>query len=156
MKFKMKSLLAAAALVVSGAASADGGSLSLLGASGTTLSASGTDVWTLVLGAPAVGAVGVSSAFTPTLTSVTFTTDLGAAIPDLVTLEYYPFGALFSFAELAAGTYKLSVSGAAGSIYVAATAMAPISAVTPVPEAGSIAMALAGLGVAGLWMRRRT
>jgi MYXO-CTERM domain-containing protein len=54
-------------------------------------------------------------------------------------------------------TYTLSFSSASSGSFKATTSLASFSVptVTQVPEAGSVAMALAGLGVLGLLRRRR-
>jgi MYXO-CTERM domain-containing protein len=61
----------------------------------------------------------------------------------------------FSFTGLSAGSYALSLSGTSitGGAYSGYYDVVTTSAV---PEAGSTALALAGLGVAGLLLRRRT
>lgn len=60
-----------------------------------------------------------------------------------------------SFSNLAAGNYSYSVTG--GSWFGAGTftsTLTPVS-VSPVPEPGSLAMLLAGLGMVGFMARRR-
>jgi hypothetical protein len=53
---------------------------------------------------------------------------------------------------LAAGTYTLTLTGTNSS---SIASYAGTLGVTPVPEAGTVAMMLAGLGIVGFMARRR-
>lgn len=156
---KLKSLVAAAAMLVAGAASAApisfGGMVLVPGA------------FTLNLGSVVVApgfSTNVYGGVSSSPFTVTTSTPAGPMTLSFsaLTLSSASMGASvdtdlsngFSFLGLTAGTYTLSVSGTAvtGGYYAGAYD----SVSTPVPEAGSMALALAGLGVAGLMLRRRS
>jgi hypothetical protein len=149
---KFKSLVAVAAMVAAGAASAAGGVLSLSGTSASTIDPLGFDVWTFSVPVNSFGSITGFSTSGPTLTGVSFTTAANAAVPGLLESAFLPYGKSFSFTSLAAGNYKFTIAGAATSAY---SINANVAAV-PVPEPGSYVLALAGLGIAGLMLRRRS
>ncbi len=148
---KFKSLAVVAALLAGGVAHAAGGSLALVGTTFSSVAVGGSDVWTLSLPTVSVGSVTSFSISGGGLTGITFTTAAGATVPGLVSSVSLPYVGAFAFSNLAAGNYKLTVSGTVGAAYGVTTAIT-----SAVPESGSVALALAGLGVAGLMLRRRS
>lgn len=89
---------------------------------------------------------------------------LGAAVTPLTpkTSNFLPSGATLTFKNLAAAEYTLEFfAPISGGSYTISTSLAPasytvLSSSTPVPEAGTLSLALAGLGVVGfVGMRRR-
>ena len=91
-------------------------------------------------------------------------TVVGSPVLSLFTAAYAPISPItsgapgitaYTFANLTAGSYLVSLFGAANVPYT--LVMAGTGAVTPtaVPEPESLALALAGLGSAGILMRRR-
>jgi hypothetical protein len=65
-------------------------------------------------------------------------------------------GAIFSFANVVAGTYELQIDGDAGTESKLGSLIGAKLSVTAVPEPDSYAMLLAGLGLMGLVARRRS
>jgi MYXO-CTERM domain-containing protein len=146
-----KHLAAVVALVAAGAAQAAGGSLGTSGTSFSSLAAGSTDEWTLTLGANSFGSITAYSTSGGGLASISFTTAGGAGLPTVTSTAFLPFGATYVFTSLAAGNYKVSLSGVGGTTYGISTGIST----SPVPEADALALALAGVGVAGLLRRRR-
>lgn len=155
---KFKSLVAVAAMVAAGAASAAPVSFSGFVAPGAFTASLGSVVVAPGFTASVFGGVS-SSPFT-----TTFSTPFGPTVVsfDALTFSGVTLGALtdsdlsngFSFLGLSAGTYALSVSGFSSTGGVYAGGYDVLS--TPVPEPMSYALALAGLGIAGLMLRRRS
>jgi uncharacterized protein (TIGR03382 family) len=149
---KFKHLAVTAALLISGAVHAADGTLALAGTTFSSIAADGADEWLLNLTTPVAGAITAFSTSGGGLTGVSFTLASGAQVPIMVTSSFLPYGTSFAFGNLAAGSYKLTVSGIAGKGYGISTATTPT---TPVPESSAPALALAGLGLVALVMRRR-
>lgn len=151
----MKQLVAAAALVAVGAAQAAPIVLDLSSGEVTFASAAASQEYTFTLATDSIGGGGVSASLVKIggktagydITSVVFNGLPVAVDASGPTFENYT---LFD-GLLAAGTYSFTITGVskAGGLYTGAIA------VTPVPEAGSIALTLAGLGVVGLVAARR-
>lgn len=92
-------------------------------------------------------------------------TDLSTTFGSDLTIATNGSTNTFSFAGLAAGSYKLVVNGSvsgsssltasySGTIKTTASAVAPVA--SPAPEASDMAMTLLGLGGVGWLVRRRT
>jgi MYXO-CTERM domain-containing protein len=128
--------------------------------SGSLLAGTSTLTFELLSGASSRGTFSVYTTPGVTLSSLTLTPDGGAPfavapvtqsgfsalqLRGLVVGEYYT---LAFTSPSAGGTFSISTTLASGSYDV-------ISSTTPVPEAGTLALALAGLGVLGFLGRRR-
>ena len=154
---QFKSLAAAAALALAAASSAQASSFfgTVNGAGNFTV-----DAYTVTVGTTfnVTGGVASNSFIVPVTVGPGITFNITV---DALTLSGVTFGSFsdndlsdgFSFSGISAGTYTLKLIGSAssplGGIY------AGNITTTPVPEAQTTALALAGLGVVGLLARRR-
>lgn len=155
---KLKSLVAVAAFLAAGAASA-ATTLNLSSGAVTFSSSAALETYTFTLPTPVTDAEGTLTAtLTPKagydITSVKFSSD-GVTWTSLVdesigSPDRFDNYTLFS-GSLAAGTYYFTIAGVskANGRYEGSLS------VTPVPEPESLALAVAGLGVAGFVARRR-
>ncbi len=108
---------------------------------GGAIAGTSTSNYTLSLSAPGTFAGVLNSLGDITITSITLGSMTAAA----------PNSGTFSFSGLSAGNYTLSISSASSSF----GAFVGTGSVTPVPEAGVVSMALAGVGMAAFVARRR-
>ncbi len=96
----------------------------------------------------------LSGAFSSWGSDVTLTADLTGPTPASTTFLVTPsVDGTFSFGPLADGVYQLTLTGSTSSGITPYGGFITSAAAVPEPE--SIAMALAGLGVAGMLVRRR-
>ena len=152
---KLRQFAVAAALVVSGAAHAAPTILDLSGGTATFSSSAASQDYQFTLPFGTTGGVGtVTASFIfgagYDISAVTFGGNNVTVFTTIVPNVSFDLATLFS-GPLAAGTYNFTVTGTSlsngqytGSITV-----------TPVPEAETYALALAGLGVVGLVAARR-
>jgi MYXO-CTERM domain-containing protein len=148
---KLKSLVAAAAMLVAGVSGAWAVPLTLGTAVNGVLTASPTQYsFSVPLVGGAVDFMAIDYSFSGSIGSFSVTGPLGAVAPTSSLVNGGSVAAL-SFGSLSAGAYTLSIGGGVGTGYRLTSAFTPA-----VPEAGSMALALAGLGVAGLMLRRRS
>ena len=154
---KLKSVVLAAALAVAGAAHASTPIfLDLSSGEVTFASTAASQEYTFTLLSDVIGGGAVSASLVKIggktagydITSVVF--NGVTLVPDATGPTYDNF-TLFD-GLLTAGTYSFTINGVskAGGVYTGAIAVTPA-----VPEAGSMAMALAGLGMVGLVAARR-
>lgn len=166
----IKTALAAAAFVAAGAAFAGtpvqpGGSLGVLGVNPALFGAGSNAAaaapfsfdytFTLTADSDVIGSVGwLDELLGFNLLEGTFATvEAGGQVSSLVET---PTGYGFSFANLAAGDYTLTITGSLpqglsgyiGGVYA-------IETTPPVPEPEALGLMLAGLGVAGAYAARR-
>jgi hypothetical protein len=147
---KLKHVAAVAAFLAAGAAQATGGALSTGGTTFASLAAA-AESWTFDLTAKSFGSLTLFSTTGGGLSGFTLTTATNGAVSGLSVSSFLPYGSSLSFSSLAAGSYKLTVSGALGTGY----GINANIAAAPVPEADALVLAIAGVGVAGLLRRRR-
>ena len=101
---------------------------------------------------PALGVIGGFGVFDMSFGGTISTFSLSGPAVGPITTLMPTGGAVAGFTvPLGAGSYSLSVGGSMGTPYTLLT-----SFTTPVPESNAPALAFAGLGVAGLMLRRRS